>query len=94
MQIIDSLKQKSSTGVDNISNKQLKSAKAFIVALLTIIINKMFQVGKFPDLLKTLKVFSIYKKNDDSLFSNYSIAQRRCPLTRRSELGRAPIVNI
>ena len=26
----------------------------------------MFQVGKFPDLLKILKVLPIYKKDDDS----------------------------
>ena len=71
MQIIDGFKPKSSTGVDNISNKLLKSAKTFIVAPLTIIINQMFQVGKFPDLLKISKVLPIYKKDDDSLFSNY-----------------------
>ena len=71
MQIIDGLKPKSSTGVDNISNKLLKSAKTFIVSPLTIIINQMFQVGKFPDLLKISKVLPIYKKDDDSLFSNY-----------------------
>ena len=71
MQIIDGLKPKSSTGVDNISNKLLKSSKTFIVAPLTIIINQMFQVGKFPDLLKISKVLPIYKKDDDSLFSNY-----------------------
>ena len=71
MQIIDGLKPKSSTGVDNILNKLLKSAKTFIVAPLTIIINQMFQFGKFPDLLKISKVLPIYKKDDDSLFSNY-----------------------
>ena len=71
MQTIDGLKPKSSTGVDNISNKLLKSAKTFIVAPLTIIINQMFQVGKFPDLLKISKFLPIYKKDDDSLFSNY-----------------------
>ena len=31
----------------------------------------MFQIGKFPDLLKISKVLPIYKKDDDSLFSNY-----------------------
>ena len=70
MQIIDGLKPKSITGVDNISNKLLKSAKTFIVAPLTIIINQMFQVGKFPDLLKISKVLPIYKKHF-ALFSNY-----------------------
>ena len=73
MQIIDGLKPKSSTGVDNISNKLLKSAKTFIVAPLRIIINQMFQVGIFPCLLKISKVLPIYKKYDDSLFSNYRL---------------------
>ena len=59
------------TGIDNISNKLLKSAKTFIVAPLTIIINQVFQVGKFPDLVQISKVLPIYKKDDDSLFSNY-----------------------
>ena len=31
----------------------------------------MFQVGKFPDLVQISKVLPIYKKDDDSLFSNY-----------------------
>ena len=73
MQIIDGLKPKSSTGVDNISNKLLKSAKTFIVAPLRIVINQMFQVGIFPCLLKISKVLPIYKKYDDSLFSNYRL---------------------
>ena len=73
MQIIDGLKPRSSTGVDNISNKLLKSAKTCIVALLIIIINQLFQVGIFPGLLKISKVLPIYKKNDDSLFSNYRL---------------------
>ena len=61
MQIIDALKPKSSTGVDNISNKLLKSAKTFIVAPLTII-NQMFQVGQFPDLLKSRKFYQSTRK--------------------------------
>ena len=65
MQFIDGLKPKPSTGVDNISNKLLKSTKTFIVACLTIIMNKMFQVGKFLYLLKISKILPIYKKDDD-----------------------------
>ena len=67
MQNIDGLKPKSSTGVDNISNKLLKSAKTCIVAHLAIITNQMFQVGKFHDLLKILEVLRNYKKDDDSI---------------------------
>ena len=69
--IIDSLKSKTSTGVDCISNKLLKFVRNVISEPLTIIINQMLNVGVFPDLLKISKVIPIYKKEDDTIFSNY-----------------------
>ena len=54
--ITDSLKHKTSTGTDNVSNKLLKFAKNAISEPLTIIINQMLRVRIFPDLLKILKV--------------------------------------
>ena len=61
-QIIDGLKPKSSTGVDNILNKLLKSAKTFIVAPLTIIINQMFQLVNFLICLKFRKFYQSTRK--------------------------------
>ena len=69
--IIDSLKPKTSTGIDCISNKLLKFVRNVISEPLTIIINQMLNVGVFPDLLKISKVIPIYKKEDDTIFSNY-----------------------
>ena len=69
--IIDSLKPKTSTGVDCISNKLLKFERNVISEPLTIIINQMLNVDVFPDLLKISKVIPIYKKEDDTIFSNY-----------------------
>ena len=69
--IIDSLKPKTSTGVDCISNILLKFVKNVISEPLTIIINQMLNVGVFPDLLKISKVIPIYKKEEDTIFSNY-----------------------
>ena len=69
--IIDSLKPKTSTGVDCISNKLLKYVRNVISEPLTIIINQMLNMGVFPDLLKISKVIPICKKEDDTMFSNY-----------------------
>ena len=71
LHIIDSLKPKTSTGVDGISNKLLKFVKCGIAKPLTIIINQMLSVGIFPDLLKISKVTPLYKKHDPVNFSNY-----------------------
>ena len=55
--IIDSLKPKTSNGVDCISNKLLKFVKNAISEPLTIIINQMVNTGVFPDVLIFLKLF-------------------------------------
>ena len=60
--IIDSLKPKTSSGVDCISNKLIKYVKNVIMEPLTVIINQMLNVGIFPDSLKISKVIPIYKK--------------------------------
>ena len=71
LHIINSLKPKTSTGVDGISNKLLKFVKCGIAKKLTIIINQMLSVGIFPDLLKISKVIPLYKKDDSVNFSNH-----------------------
>ena len=57
--------------VDCISNKLLKYVRNVISEPLTIIINQMLNIGVFPDLLKISKVIPIYRKEDDTIFSNY-----------------------
>ena len=69
--IISGLKPKTSTGIDNISNKLLKFVKNVISEPLSIIINQMLKLSIFPDLLKISKVVPLYKKDDDSNLSNY-----------------------
>ena len=69
--IIDSLKPKTSTGVDSVSNKLLKFVRNAISEPLTVIINQMLRVGIFPDLLKISKVVPVYKKDDNTNLSNY-----------------------
>ena len=69
--IIVDLKPKTSTGVDNISNKLLKFVKSVISKPLSIIINQMLKLGIFPDSLKISKVVPLHKKDDQTNLSNY-----------------------
>ena len=66
--IINDLKPKSSSGIDEISNKTLKYLKNEIAAPLTIIINQMLHSGIFPDALNCQKLFHSIKKMTSSCF--------------------------
>ena len=70
-QIIDNLRPKTSTGIDNISSKLLKLTKDSITAPLTIIINQMMASDIFLDALKVSKIIPLYEKGDESNLSNY-----------------------
>ena len=69
--IIETLKPKSSSGIDGISNKLLKLIKNGILVPLTLIINQAIENGIFPDRLKIAKVIPLFKTNEDYLFENY-----------------------
>lgn len=69
--IIDSLKPKTSIGIDGLSNKLLKYIKSEIIKPVTIIINQTFLSSIFPDRLKLAKVVPAHKKDDDRIFDNY-----------------------
>ena len=59
--IIHKLKNKSSHGYDNISNKLLKRASDIIVKPLTLIINQSLYTGRFPKQLKISRVKPLLK---------------------------------
>ena len=65
------MENKTSCGVDGISNSLLKSIKSEIVQPVTVLINQMLTTGIFPDKLKIAKVVPLYKKGDNTLFPNY-----------------------
>ena len=71
IKVIDHLENKTSCGVDGISNSLLKTIKSEIVQPVTVLINQMLTTGIFPDKLKIAKVVPLYKKGDNTLFSNY-----------------------
>ena len=60
--LINNLRPKSSSGIDELSNKVVKHIQEIIAAPLTIIINKMLITGLFPESLKISKVIPLFKK--------------------------------
>ena len=60
--IINNLKPKSSSGVDELSNKVIIHIQEIIAEPLTIIINQILNTELFPDSLKISKVIPLFKK--------------------------------
>lgn len=69
--IKDKLKNKHSTGPDEISSNLIKKIAEYIVKPLTHIINESFTDGIFPSRLKTALVSPIFKKGVTSNMANY-----------------------
>ena len=69
--IIKNMKSKSRTGYDNISNKLIKSAKDVLIKPLTLLMNQIIHTGEFPKQLKIAKVKLLFKKGNQSSFTNY-----------------------
>ena len=69
--IIKNMKSKSSTCYDNISNKLIKSAKDVLFKPLTLLMNQIIHTGEFPKQLKIAKVKPLFKKGNQSSFTNY-----------------------
>lgn len=69
--IISSMKNTKSCGVDQIPTSVIKSVSELISTPLSKLINLSFNSGSFPDLLKIAKVCPIFKNGDKKLLSNY-----------------------
>jgi len=69
--IVNKLKPKTSSGLDEISTKLMKATIRQIIDPLTHIINTSLQSGIVPDKMKIAKVVPIYKSSDRSLLKNY-----------------------
>ena len=69
--VINKLKNKSSCGYDNISNKHIKYAINVLTKPLTRLINQCLYTGIFPSQLKLSRVKPLFKSGDQSRFSNY-----------------------
>jgi len=69
--IINSLKNKNSSGYDEITTKIIKISKPFIISPIINICNKMFAQVIYPERLKFSLIRSIYKSGDKSSPSTY-----------------------
>ena len=69
--MINSLKNKTSHGYDEISDKILKASAPFILSPLTYIFNKLLSSGTFPDRLKYSEVQPLFKKGKKTEIANY-----------------------
>lgn len=69
--VIMSLRNSNSSGIDNISSNMLKSVVNFITGPLTYLINWSLNTGIFPEVLKTAKVVPIFKKGNRQCVENY-----------------------
>lgn len=71
LSVIQSLKTKSSPGIDNISSFVIKEMANKIVDILTYIINFSFESGTFPSQLKYAVVIPIFKNGSKLNCNNY-----------------------
>ena len=69
--VINKLKNKSSCGYDNISNKHIKYAKNVLTKPLTLLVSQCLHTGIYPSQLKLSRVKPLFKSGDQSRFSNY-----------------------
>ena len=68
--IIKNMKSKSSTGYDNISNKFIDNAREVLIKPLTLLMNQIIHTDEFPKQLKIARVKPLFKKCNQSSFTN------------------------
>jgi len=65
------MKNKTSRGYDEISDKILRASTPFILSPLTYIFNNVLSSGIFPDRLKYLEIDPLFKKGKKTEIANY-----------------------
>ena len=71
LKLINSLKPKTSSGIDGLTNKLLRFIGNEVSDCFSTIINQSFTTGIFPDKLKIAKVIPLHKKSANNIFDNY-----------------------
>ena len=85
--IVDSLKNKLSSGYDEISTKIIKISKPFIISSLINVSNKMLAQGIYPERFKFSLIKPIYKSGDKSSTCNcrpISLLSVFCKFSKKS----------
>ena len=70
-QTIKNLKPKKSSGLDGLTQQQLKTGANILVAPLQNIFNQSITIGEFPTIWKEAVVTPVHKKGDKMLLENY-----------------------
>ena len=82
VQVLSNLKKSAAPGYDNITVKDLILIQEPLVPILTILINKVFTSGIFPDILKIGRVIPIFKSGNARKISNYRPITNTCTLSK------------
>lgn len=88
--VINSMKNKKSTGTDLISSRILKSSSTYIAEHLAHLIDLSITSGLFPSILKRGTVIPVYKKDDVNNIVNY---RPICLLSTISKLIEKVVLN-
>ena len=76
IEVINDLKEKSSSGIDDISTILIKEIKSLTCKHLVYLINTSFKVGKFPSKLKRAKIVPLHEagaKDDENNYRRISL---------------------
>jgi len=68
---LSKLKNKNSSGPDNISTNPLKSIMPSIMGPICHLFNMLFKNGYIPTILKTGKIGPVFKTGESDKFTNY-----------------------
>ena len=82
LEIISSLKNTKSCGIDNIDSYILKLAKYELVPSITHIVNLSITQGNFPQQWKLAKIVALHKKENPCLPENYRPVALLCVLSK------------
>lgn len=71
LEVLSEMNINSAVGFDEISVKNLISIKQMLLPILVSLINKVFESGEYPDILKVARVVPIHKSGPKNKVENY-----------------------